>query len=226
MKVLIINGSPHPEGNTAIGLREVEKELNKAGIETEFVTIGNKDIRGCIACDYCRTHGCCVFKDAVNELAPKFEKADGLLIGSPVYYAQPNATLTAFMQRLFYSTPFSKQMKVGASVACCRRGGASATFDDLNKFFTISEMPVVSSTYWNSIHGLTQGEAKQDAEGLRTMQVLGRNMAFLMTGISLAKKKQVFPKKKFILQRTLSANQTYQKYFIEQLQFQLILIHI
>lgn len=118
MKVLIINGSPHPEGNTAIGLREVEKELNKAGIETEFVTIGNKDIRGCIACDYCRTHGCCVFKDAVNELAPKFEKADGLLIGSPVYYAQPNATLTAFMQRLFYSTPFSKQMKVGASVAC------------------------------------------------------------------------------------------------------------
>lgn len=193
MKVLIINGSPHPEGNTSIGLHEVEKELQKAGIETEFVTIGNLDVRGCIACGYCRKHGKCVFNDIVNEMAPKFEEADGLLIGSPVYYAQPNATISAFMQRLFYSTPFSKRMKVGASVACCRRGGASATFDDLNKYFTIAEMPVVSSSYWNSIHGRDQGEAVYDAEGLRTMRVLGRNMAFLMKGIALAKEETGLP---------------------------------
>ncbi len=195
MKVLIINGSPHPQGNTAIGLREVQKTLEENGIETEFVNIGNKDIRGCIACNYCKTHGQCVFKDAVNECAKKFEEADGLVVGSPVYFAQPNATLTAFLTRLFYSTSFDKTMKVGASVVCCRRGGASATFDQLNKFFTISEMPVVSSQYWNSIHGRQQGEAAEDGEGLQTMRTLGRNMAFLIKAIKAQKDKDGLPQK-------------------------------
>lgn len=195
MKVLIVNGSPHPEGNTAIGLREAEKELNKAGIETEFITIGNKDIRGCIACGYCKTHGKCVFNDIVNETAPIFEEADGLLIGSPVYYAQANATLTAYMTRLFYSTPFDKTMKTGASIACCRRGGASATFDELNKFFTISGMPVAASQYWNSIHGSRQGEAAMDGEGLQTMRTLGRNMAFLIKAIARQKEEEGLPEK-------------------------------
>lgn len=193
MKVLILNGSPHPEGNTALGLREAERQLQEAGIETEFITLGNRDIRGCIACGYCKTHGKCVFNDIVNELAPKLEEADGLLVGSPVYFAQPNATLMAALQRLFYSTPFSKRMKVGASVACCRRGGASATFDALNKYFTISQMPVVSSTYWNSVHGRTPGEAAGDGEGLQTMRYLGRNMAFLMKSIALGKEQLGLP---------------------------------
>lgn len=195
MKVLIVNGSPHPEGNTSIALREVQKTLEKNGVETEFVTIGNQDIRGCIACNYCKTHGKCVFNDAVNELAPKFEEADGLIVGTPVYYANPNATLSAFMTRLFYSTPFDKTMKVGASVACCRRGGASSTFDDLNKFFTISSMPVVSSQYWNSIHGRTPGEAKADEEGLQTMRTLARNTAFLIQAIQAQKEKEGLPEK-------------------------------
>lgn len=194
MKVLIINGSPHPDGNTAIGLHEAETELQKAGIETEWINVGNLDIRGCIACGYCKTHGKCVFNDVVNELAPKFEKADGLLVGTPVYYAQPNATMTALLQRLFYSTPFEKRMKVGATVVCCRRGGASATFDAMNKFFTISQMPVVSSLYWNSIHGRTPGEAVQDEEGKQTMRTLGRNMAFLMKSIELGQKELGLPK--------------------------------
>ncbi len=195
MKVLIVNGSPHPEGNTSIALREVQKTLEKNGVETEFVIIGNQDIRGCIACNYCKTHGKCVFNDAVNELAPKFEEADGLIVGTPVYYANPNATLSAFMTRLFYSTPFDKTMKVGASVACCRRGGASSTFDDLNKFFTISSMPVVSSQYWNSIHGRTPGEAKADEEGLQTMRTLARNTAFLIQAIQAQKEKEGLPEK-------------------------------
>lgn len=193
MKVLILNGSPHPQGNTAIGLREAESELNKAGIETEWITVGSQDIRGCIACGYCKTHGECVFHDIVNELAPKFEAADGLLVGTPVYYAQPNATILALLQRLFYSTPFEKRMKVGTSVVCCRRGGASATFDALNKYFTISQMPVVSSQYWNSIHGRTPGEAAEDEEGKQTMRTLGRNMAFLMKSIALGKESMGLP---------------------------------
>lgn len=183
MKVLIVNGSPRPHGNTEVGLKEAEKELNRQGIETEYVRIGSEDVRGCIACGYCATHGKCVFNDIVNEFAPKFEEADGLLIGSPVYYAQPNATLTAFLDRLFYSTPFDKTMKVGASVVACRRGGASASFDAMNKFFTIASMPVVSSMYWNSIHGMMPEEAERDEEGLQTMRVLGRNMAFLIKSI-------------------------------------------
>lgn len=150
----------------------------------------DQDIRGCIACGYCKSHGQCVFHDIVNELAPEFEEADGLLVGTPVYYAQPNATLVALLQRLFYSTPFDKRMKVGACVVCCRRGGASATFDALNKFFTISQMPVVSSQYWNSIHGRTPGEAQQDEEGKQTMRTLGRNMAFLMKSIALGKERR------------------------------------
>ena len=195
MKVLIINGSPRPEGNTAIALNEMVKVFAADGIETETVLIGNKDIRGCVACGNCFSKGKCVFDDVVNELAPKFKKADGLVIASPVYYASANATLIACLDRLFYSTHFDKTMKVGASVVVARRGGCSATFDELNKYFTISGMPVASSQYWNSIHGREQGEAEQDLEGLQTMRTLARNMAFLMKGIALAKEKYGLPEK-------------------------------
>lgn len=193
MNVLIVNGSPHPNGNTAIGLREVQKVLEENGITTEWLQLGNKDVRGCIACNYCKKHGKCVFNDVVNETAPLFEKADGLLVGTPVYYAQPNATLTAYLTRLFYSTPFSKKMKVGAAVVACRRGGASATFDQLNKFFTISQMPVVSSQYWNSLHGMIPGEVEQDEEGLQIMRTLGKNMVFLMNAIQVQKEESGLP---------------------------------
>ncbi len=193
MNVLIVNGSPHPNGNTAIGLREVQKVLEENGITTEWLQLGNKDVRGCIACNYCKKHGKCVFNDVVNETAPLFEKADGLLVGTPVYYAQPNATLTAYLTRLFYSTPFSKKMKVGAAVVACRRGGASATFDQLNKFFTISQMPVVSSQYWNSLHGMIPGEVEQDEEGLQIMRTLGKNMVFLMNAIQAQKEENGLP---------------------------------
>ena len=195
MKVLIINGSPRPEGNTAIALNEMVKIFEADGIDTETVLIGNKDIRGCVACGNCFSKGKCVFDDVVNELAPKFEEADGLVIASPVYYASANATLIACLDRLFYSTHFDKTMKVGASVVVARRGGCSATFDELNKYFTISGMPVASSQYWNSIHGREQGEAEQDLEGLQTMRTLARNMAFLMKGIALAKEKYGLPEK-------------------------------
>lgn len=187
MKVLMLNGSPKPEGNTAVALKEVKKTLEAEGIEVEYYSIGNKDIRGCIACGFCKREGRCVFNDIVNELAPKFEEADGLVIGSPVYYAQANATLVALLQRLFYSTPFSKAMKVGAAVACARRSGTTAAFDELNKFFTIASMPVVSSTYWNNIHGSAPKEAEGDLEGLRTMRNLGQNAAFLIKSIQLGK---------------------------------------
>lgn len=193
MNVLIVNGSPHPNGNTAIGLREVQKVLEENGITTEWLQLGNKDVRGCIACNYCKKHGKCVFNDVVNETAPLFEKADGLLVGTPVYYAQPNATLTAYLTRLFYPTPFSKKMKVGAAVVACRRGGASATFDQLNKFFTISQMPVVSSQYWNSLHGMIPGEVEQDEEGLQIMRTLGKNMVFLMNAIQAQKEENGLP---------------------------------
>lgn len=195
MKVLIINGSPHAQGNTAIALAEVQKTLNENGIETEWVHVGNKDVRGCVACGYCKEHGKCVFKDIVNETADKLKEADGIVVGSPVYYAQTNATVSAFMTRLFYSTPFEKRMKVGASVVACRRGGASAAFDQLNKFFSISQMPVVSSQYWNSIHGRTPGEAREDLEGLQTMRTLGRNMAFMLKAIAKEKEESGLPEK-------------------------------
>lgn len=187
MKVLMINGSPHAEGNTYTALQEMEKVFAKEGIEAEIVHVGNQAIRGCIACYSCYEKGRCVFDDIVNETAPKFEECDGLVIASPVYYASANATLIAFLDRLFYSTHFDKRMKVGASVVAARRGGLSATFDELNKYFTITGMPVASSQYWNSIHGRTPGEASQDAEGLQTMRTLAGNMVFLMKSIALGK---------------------------------------
>ena len=195
MKVLIINGSPRVNGNTSVAVREMEKVFAEEGVETEVVQVGNKDIRGCIACGYCRENGKCVFNDVVNELAPKFEEADGLVVASPVYYASANATLIACLTRLIYSTPFDKSMKVGASVVCARRGGCSATFDELNKFFTISSMPIASSQYWNSIHGREQGQAEMDEEGRQTMRVLARNMGFLMKSIALGKEKYGLPEK-------------------------------
>ena len=193
MKVLIINGSPRPNSNTAIALSEMEKVFAAEGIETETVQIGNKDVRGCIACGFCHDNGRCVFNDVVNELAPKFGEADGLVIASPVYYASANATLIACLYRLFFSTGFDKTMKVGASVAVARRGGCSATFDELNKYFTISGMPVASSQYWNSVHGREPGQAKEDAEGLQTMRTLARNMTFLIKSIALGKEKFGLP---------------------------------
>ena len=195
MKVLMINGSPHVHGNTHIALREMEKVFAEEGIETEILHIGNQNIRGCIACGKCMETGACVFDDAVNKAAAKFEECDGLVVGSPVYYAGANATLTAFLTRLFYSTHFDKTMKVGAAVVAARRGGLSATFDELNKFFTISGMPVASGQYWNSIHGRAQGEAEQDEEGLQTMRTLARNMAFLIKSIQLGKDAYGLPEK-------------------------------
>ena len=195
MKVLMINGSPRAEGNTYVALREMEKIFKEEGIETEILQVGNKAVRGCIACGSCAKNGKCVFDDAVNEAAPKFAECDGLVIASPGYYASANATLIAFLDRLFYSTGFDKTMKVGASVVAARRGGLSATFDELNKYFTISGMPVASSQYWNSIHGRMPGEAKEDGEGLQTMRVLARNMAFLMKSIALGKEKYGLPEK-------------------------------
>ena len=195
MKVLIINGSPRSKGNTAIALSEMEKIFIEEGIEVETLHIGNKAIRGCIACNGCGEKGKCVFDDIVNEAAPKFEACDGLVVGSPVYYASANATLIAFLDRLFYSTRFDKTMKVGACAVVARRGGLSSTFDELNKYFTISGMPVASGQYWNSIHGAAPGEAEQDAEGLQGMRTLARNMAFLMKSIALGKEKYGVPER-------------------------------
>ena len=195
MKVLMINGSPHARGNTYIALREMEKVFEQEGIETEILHIGNQAVRGCVACGSCAKAGKCVFEDAVNEAALKFEKSDGLVVASPVYYASANAPLVAFLDRLFYSTHFDKTMKVGAAVAAARRGGLSATFDELNKYFTISGMPVASGQYWNSIHGAAQGEANQDLEGLQIMRTLARNMSFLMKSIELGKEKYGLPEK-------------------------------
>ena len=195
MKVLMINGSPRAKGNTATALHEMEKIFKEEGIETEIVHVGNKDIRGCIGCGKCMENGKCVFDDMVNEIALKFEECDGLVVGSPVYYASANATLVAFLTRLFYSTHFNKTMKVGAAVVAARRGGLSSTFDELNKFFTISGMPVASGQYWNSIHGREAGEAEQDAEGLQGMRTLARNMTFLMKSIQLGKEAFGLPEK-------------------------------
>ena len=195
MKVLMINGSPRPNGNTSLALQEMETIFKAEGIETEIVQVGNKAIRGCIACGKCAKKGKCVFDDAVNEIAPKFEACDGLVVGSPVYFASANATLVAFLTRLFYSTPFDKTMKVGAAVVAARRGGLSSTFDELNKFFTISGMPVAPSQYWNSVHGREAGQAAQDAEGLQTMRTLARTMTFLMKSIQLGKEKYGLPEK-------------------------------
>lgn len=195
MNVLIINGSPRIKGNTSIAVSEIVRILETEGIEAEVCQIGNKDIRGCIACGRCSELGHCVFDDAVNQIAPKFEAADGLIVASPVYYASANATLIACLDRLFFSTSFDKSMKVGASVVIARRGGCSATFDELNKYFTISGMPVASSSYWNSVHGREQGDAAFDAEGLLTMRTLARNMSFLLKSIALGKEKYGLPER-------------------------------
>lgn len=191
----MINGSPKANGNTAVALEEMKQVFAEEGIEVAYLHVGNLDIRGCTACGHCYQAGKCVFDDAVNQAAALFAECDGLVVGSPVYYASANATLVAFLQRLFYSTPFDKTMKVGAAVVAARRGGLSATFDELNKFFTISGMPVASSQYWNSIHGRTPGEAKEDGEGLQTMRTLAKNMAFLMKSIALGKEAFGLPEK-------------------------------
>ena len=195
MKVLIINASPRVNGNTSIAVKELVKTFEDQDVQTEVVQIGANAIRGCIACGKCSQLGKCVFDDAVNLIAPKFKEADGLVVAPPVYYASANATLIACLDRLFYSTPFDKTMKVGASVVVARRGGCSATFDELNKYFTISSMPVVSSSYWNSVHGREMGEAAYDAEGLLTMRTLARNMTFMMRSIALGKEKFGLPEK-------------------------------
>ena len=195
MKALLVNGSPRRNGCTYTALTELAKTLEAEGIKTEVVHVGNKDIRGCIACRSCRKNGKCVFDDAVNEAAAKFEACDGLVVGSPVYYASANGTLIAFLDRLFYSTGFDKTMKVGAGVASARRGGITSTFDELNKYFTITGMPVASGQYWNGIHGNDAGEAVQDEEGMQMMRTLARNMAFLMKSIALGKEKYGLPEK-------------------------------
>ena len=195
MKVLLINGSPHKDGSTNRALTEVCKTLNQEGIETEIVHVGHLPIRGCTACTSCYKTGKCVFDDEVNKIAKKFEEADGLVIGSPVYYSSPNGTLISLLDRLFYSTHFNKMMKVGASVVSCSRGGNSSSFDVLNKYFTISNMPIVSSRYWNMVHGNNKEETEQDLEGLLTMRTLGRNMAFLIKAIKLGEEKYGLPEK-------------------------------
>ena len=193
LKVLMLNGSPRANGNIALAFREMEKVFEENGVEYENILLGKKDIRGCIACNSCAKNGKCVFDDIVNELAVKFEESDGLVIGSPVYYGSANGTLMSALQRLFYSSPFDKQFKVGASVVTCRRSGTTATFDELNKFFTISNMPVASSQYWNNVYGAAPGEAEADEEGRQVMRVLARNMIFLMKSIELGREQVGLP---------------------------------
>lgn len=190
MKVLVINGSPHLNGCTDRALREVEDVLTSQGVEVKRVNAGNKDVRGCIGCNFCREHGRCVFSDLVNETTPDFAEADGVVVGSPVYYAGANGQLLAFLDRLFYSTSgqFDKTMKVGAAVVSSRRAGSTSAFDEINKYFTISAMPVVSSTYWNEVHGFTAEDVEADKEGLQTMRNLGRNMVFMIRAIDAARK--------------------------------------
>ena len=192
-KVLLLNGSPNRHGCTATALDEMVRVFESEGIDTEIIQVGIKDIRGCISCGKCSEAGKCVFDDLVNEVAPKFEAADGLVVGSPVYYGSPNGTILSFMDRLFYSTSFSKHMKVGASVVSCRRGGNTASFDVLNKYFTISGMPLASSTYWNQVHGFTAEDVKKDLEGLQTMRNLARNMSFMIKAFADAKDKYGYP---------------------------------
>ncbi|MBR0234837.1 MAG: flavodoxin family protein [Clostridia bacterium] len=195
MKVLMLNGSPHANGSTYTALDEMRRVFENEGIEAEIVHVGNKPVRGCVACGYCYKNGKCVFDDVVNELAPKFEECDGFVVGSPVYYASANATVEAILQRLFYSSHFDKTMKVGAAVASARRGGLTATYDEMNKFFAISGMPIATGQYWNGIHGNSAEQAAQDGEGLQMMRTLAKNMAFLMKSISLGKEKYGLPEK-------------------------------
>ena len=193
IKVLMLNGSPRANGNIALAFHEMEKVFEDSGVEYENILLGRTDIRGCIACETCRKNGKCVFNDIVNELSAKFEEADGLVIGSPVYYGSANGTLMSALQRMFYSTHFDKSLKVGASVVSARRSGCTATFDELNKFFTLSNMPVATSQYWNNIYGWEPGEGKVDDEGMQVMRVLARNMVFLMKSIKLGKQEIGLP---------------------------------
>lgn len=195
MKVLMLNGSPRKDGNTTKALDEMKNVFLSEGVEVEYVQVGDKAIRGCVACYSCRKTGKCAFDDIVNQLSPIFQECDGLVVGSPVYYASANGTLISLLDRLFYSAPFSKTMKVGASVAVARRGGCSSTFDELNKYFTVSGMPVASGQYWNSVHGRNIGDAEGDLEGLQSMRTLARNMVFLMKSIALGKEQFGLPKK-------------------------------
>ena len=189
----MLNGSPRATGNIALAFHEMEKVFEENGVEYENILLGRTDIRGCIACETCRKNGKCVFDDIVNELSAKFEEADGLVIGSPVYYGSANGTLMSALQRMFYSTHFDKSLKVGASVVSARRSGCTATFDELNKFFTLSNMPVATSQYWNNIYGWEPGEGKVDDEGMQVMRVLARNMVFLMKSIKLGKQEIGLP---------------------------------
>ena len=193
-RVLLLNGSSRPKGCTAEALREMISVFDEEGIETELIQVGNRDIRGCVGCGSCGKTGKCVFDDLVNETAPKFEAADGLVVGSPVYYGSPNGTILSFLDRLFYSTGFSKHMKVGAAVVSARRGGNTASFDVLNKYFTISGMPVASSTYWNQVHGFSAEDVRKDLEGLQTMRNLARNMSFLIRAIAAEKERSGLPR--------------------------------
>lgn len=195
MKILLINGSPNARGCTYTALSEVAKTLNNEGIETELIQVGQKDIRGCIGCRKCKTLGKCIFDDLVNQVADKFKESDGIIVGTPVYFASANGTLISFLNRLFYSIDFDLTMKVGASVVSARRGGTTATFDELNKYFTIREMPIVSSQYWNNVHGNTPEDVLKDQEGLQIMRTLGKNMAFLVKAINLGKKEFGLPEK-------------------------------
>ena len=195
MRVLMINGSPRKNGNTSIALAEMERIFQEEGMETQVVQVGNENIRGCIACLSCKQKGKCVFDDLVNQIAPQFEAADGLVIASPVYYASANGGLISFLDRLFYSTLFDKTMKVGAAVAVARRGGVSATYDELNKYFAISGMPIATGQYWNAVYGAAPGESAQDGEGMQTMRTLARNMAFLMKSIALGKERFGVPER-------------------------------
>lgn len=193
-KVLLINGSPHDNGCIGTALAEMKKIFDTEKVDVEIIHIGNKPVRGCVACNFCKKSGHCVFADdLVNEVATKFEAADGIVVASPVYFASPNGTLISFLDRLFYSTSFPKHMKVGAAVVSCRRGGNSASFDVLNKYFTISNMPIASSSYWNQIHGFTADDAKKDLEGLQTMRNLAKNMSFMIKAIADAKEKSGYP---------------------------------
>ena len=194
LKVLILNASPRVNGCTARALEEVSKTLNEEGIETETIVVGNKDVRGCIACNSCAKTGKCVFNDIVNDIAVKFENADGIIVGSPVYYAGSNGTIISLLDRLFYSTHFDKTMKVGAAVLSSRRAGSTSAMDEINKYFTICSMPIVSSSYWNEVHGFTASDVEKDKEGLQTMRNLGRNMAFMIKAIKLGKEKYGLPK--------------------------------
>ncbi len=195
MKVILLNGSAHLKGCTFRALQEVEKSLNDEGIETEIIFIGNSDNRGCISCNSCQKNGKCVFSDKVNEVAEKFRDADGIVIGTPVYYAGSNGGVLAFLDRLFYSSSFDKTMKVGACVISSRRAGSTSAWDEINKYFGIASMPIATSNYWNEVHGSSPSDVENDLEGLQTMRVLGRNMAFLIKGIHLAKESIGLPVK-------------------------------